>query len=191
MSRRAQKHTVLHRLYHDHPAHGLEYLQLQWHYAVEKTSMSDPNARWIREVQMCPTIYRNSEEFDPGCTPTFEIEDMEKYQCWEHTGTLQNNYPVVSVRTSWNNSAKLELHRLAVLSKQWFSPNILSKGMTASHLCHNSKCIKPSHLCCESITYNSHRNTCRAWCIVDGDLYNQCLHEPQCLFSGNHIRPPQ
>ena len=42
---------------------------------------------------------------------------------------------------------------------------------TISHLCHNKKCINPSHLVWESMQINLSRNVC----------LGECLHLPKCI----------
>jgi hypothetical protein len=50
------------------------------------------------------------------------------------------------------------------------------KTLTASHLCHNAKCLNPKHLVLETLAVNKARNGCPSC--------EHCFHKPRCLIPG-------
>lgn len=48
--------------------------------------------------------------------------------------------------------------------------------LSCSHLCHQSRCVNPSHLIFEEIKYNISRNTCKN---LGHNLH--CDHQPKCF----------
>lgn len=158
---------------------GREQLQNIWNNAIE-SAKTDNNEERILVLEEKVREYGRSDKI-----PIRKVWG-EEFHCIIHRGHRMNGYPVTSVRLSRNGSAKIALHQLAILQGDWESP-IVEKGMTASHLCHNPMCIRPEHLCTETIHQNSSRNHCQSWIRVDGKLYHVCPHEPKCLFLGNFL----
>ena len=61
----------------------------------------------------------------------------------------------------------------------------LDESLEASHLCHNSVCVNPYHLCWESHQANESRKRCLVWAVYEdgGDVVyvNACKHSPRCI----------
>lgn len=53
-------------------------------------------------------------------------------------------------------------------------------NMTTSHLCHNSMCLNPYHVCFESLEVNKGRNGCSG-------PPDKCGHTPRCFIPGPNI----
>jgi len=74
-------------------------------------------------------------------------------------------------------------HRLAIIASD--NGEQLAGGKHASHLCHNAKCVNPSHLIAEDNADNQKRKPCTdlhiAKCQGCGHVYNPCPHTPQCI----------
>lgn len=66
------------------------------------------------------------------------------------------------------------------------------KDYEASHLCHNSVCVNPGHLCWESARANNKRKNCTVWqrCTAHencGKKQATCVHDPPCLKAINGV----
>ena len=112
-----------------------------------------------------------------------ELKDVtaNHWFCHEISDSVQTSYPV-TMREG-------ETIRLAIVactagkgvaisgSSDW------SKRQTASHICHNAKCINPDHLCWETLLYNLDRIGCYGY-SKHGDKIGKsklCSHNPRCL----------
>ncbi|KAL0480139.1 hypothetical protein AKO1_001361 [Acrasis kona] len=182
-TRQKYTETTLHRLWHNGYK---DTTKTAWEAALNSVWKLDPTERIEMELLKTP-VYSIE-----GAPITYNIHDLlpsfnkEEYTCWEYSGSIQNGYPVSSTRTSWNQSTKIELHRVALLAKSnWEDLTIMNKGMTASHLCHNTRCIRPSHIICETLADNVNRNYCSCWILIKHQLVHTCLHNPLCLYSGS------
>jgi hypothetical protein len=87
---------------------------------------------------------------------------------------------------------KKQAHRLV-----WEELNgPIPKDMDISHLCGNSKCIKPDHLHLESHQYNMSRIGCQGIYKRMDKWYNLCTHSPPCKvitiadFKVNQVEEP-
>lgn len=174
--------SVMKRLYNNH----LDESLAAYNRAFLQSSIPNPLPRIEAEIKNSPIYSDRPSPIFLDMNKLVSTFDLEEYACWKHEGQFQNGYPVVSIRTDWNNSTKIELHRWSLLCDPE-DPNqpIMDKKMTASHLCHNKACIRPTHIVCESIPYNASRNHCVCWTIINDQLVCTCLHDPPCLFSGS------
>eukprot|EP00048_Salpingoeca_helianthica_P011409 m.164542 g.164542 ORF g.164542 m.164542 type:complete len:159 (+) comp15224_c0_seq1:725-1201(+) len=106
-------------------------------------------------------------------------QEDESLHCLLDTGMLQNGYP----SASWSHTeANVQVSHLVLLEKGLIHvPHRIHK-QTASHLCHNKRCIRPEHIICESIGRNGSRNRCMAFVdLPDGQRIVACGHVPRCL----------
>lgn len=105
--------------------------------------------------------------------------NQEDLHCWIYQGSTQAGYPILSTT---HDGPKVPIHILALYKGTGQVP-YRSRRETASHLCHNKLCIKPSHLTVESIGANGKRNNCLAYrfCKVSKRCINACGHTPRCL----------
>jgi len=103
----------------------------------------------------------------------------ESLHCWILDKHLQNGYPVASYSRT---EANIPVSHLALRVTLGESPHH-AKRQTASHLCHNKRCIRPEHIIIESIGLNGRRNGCLAFvtCGGCGAKTNACGHEPVCI----------
>lgn len=114
------------------------------------------------------------------------------FQEWDNIAQLGNcyiknpytldSYPTLSVRTIRNSSSNLFLYQIPARIEE-FNQNPLQrinwgKEYVASHLCHTKQCL----VCAikEPRSYNTHRNFCVAFTLMDGILVWTCQHEPKC-----------
>ena len=108
-------------------------------------------------------------------------EAEEALYCHVDDGMLQNGYP----SASWSHTeANIQVSHLVLLVQK--GPEHVpyrSRRETASHLCHNKRCIRASHIVKESIGLNGRRNDCLAFIQSPccGLLLNACGHVPRCL----------
>lgn len=70
--------------------------------------------------------------------------------------------------------SKLLVH---VFTKACFEDN--TDDLDVSHLCHNRKCCRPSHLAYESRSYNKSRDGCCGY-IITRNAHLVCKHKPAC-----------
>jgi hypothetical protein len=56
-------------------------------------------------------------------------------------------------------------------------------GDQVSHLCDNSRCLRPEHLRWETQQQNSDRKNCPGWaqCACCDTMHDICKHEPKCI----------
>lgn len=104
----------------------------------------------------------------------------EALHCWNDNGMIQNGYPSVSYS---HDEANIQVSHLAlrVTNGDEGVPK-RSQSETASHLCHNKLCIRPSHIVKESIGQNGRRNNCLAFVVCPhGTRINACGHTPRCI----------
>lgn len=166
---------------------GQAELQRIWNNAIRNVRVVNSLPRWQE-------IFDNTDEFGPEEHPVLKQAPLDfaqdpEFNCWEYQGQTQNGYPVVSVRIQRNQSAKIQVHQLAILQKDWNDQQIATPGITASHTCHNSLCIRPDHLHPESIARNTSRNYCQCYIFYNGEILWVCRHEPPCLFPGSLSNP--
>lgn len=105
--------------------------------------------------------------------------DDEALHCWVLNKHLQNGYPVASYSRT---AANIPISHLALRIVRGESPH-RARRQTASHLCHNKRCIRPDHIVIESIGLNGRRNGCLAFvsCSGCGAKASACGHEPKCI----------
>ena len=105
-----------------------------------------------------------------------------KGDCVEFTGFI-DKYGYGVKKVTWPNGSlhRDGAHRVAFMLEhrilRWDVPRLDVYGfnMDVSHLCHNKKCIKPSHLVLESHLTNLSRCHCVSTQSCTG-------HEPPCFF---------
>mmetsp|Transcript_28934 Transcript_28934/g.94203 ORF Transcript_28934/g.94203 Transcript_28934/m.94203 type:complete len:163 (+) Transcript_28934:420-908(+) len=117
--------------------------------------------------------FAEAVDFDNG------FPDEPDLHCILDMNGTQNGYPYVS----WHHKeANVQLSHLALLFGTGAAPQ-RKDGETASHLCHNKRCIRPEHLIVESIADNAARNGCVAFveCHDCGNRVPACPHTPPCL----------
>jgi len=63
---------------------------------------------------------------------------------------------------------------------QWPYPD----NFEASHLCHSSNCLRPSHITMEPRSVNDERNNCSGEieCLTCKTVLDACTHEPHCIW---------
>jgi hypothetical protein len=132
------------------------------------------NLKELREELLNDAVKRNNllkEQKINNCTI--------KGTCWESTlePSKQNGY----IQVSYKGKKPFCIHVLSCYDNLERLPN---KDEDISHLCHNSKCFNPRHLCIESKIYNQQRKNCKVWhtcphCEHD-KLVCICCHEPPC-----------
>jgi len=63
---------------------------------------------------------------------------------------------------------------------QWPYPD----GFEASHLCHSSNCLRPSHIAMEPRSVNDERNNCSGEieCSRCKTVLDACTHDPRCIW---------
>lgn len=100
--------------------------------------------------------------------------------CLVDTGMLQNGYPSVSYS---HTAANIQVSHLALrVEKGEEHVPHRSRRETASHLCHNKRCIKAEHIIKESVGSNGRRNGCLAFISCEcGTRLNACGHSPRCI----------
>lgn len=106
-----------------------------------------------------------------------ESKEFKKYVTWNKTKGM------------WNWKLKeLDIKGYArctqLITRAWFIKDMMKYGKpiesrTASHLCHNKKCIKSTHIVFEPLSWNMNRNMCIA---------SQCIHWPKCLRNGPSVK---
>ena len=175
-TRRPKTSTPIKRI---HRSYSTRFLEIQWGLALRKSEHVDRSL--YLQNQIINGNWIGAEEYNDA----FNIPDVT---CREYRGgDVQCGYPVIKVRTDREVrlNTNLELYKLAVLSKDWDDNNpIFKKKNTASHLCHNKRCINPEHLTCEALDINTNRRYCKAWVVVDGVPVHICSHKPKCLVNG-------
>jgi hypothetical protein len=112
---------------------------------------------------------------------TVETNDQEDQalHCIIDQGMLQNGYPSVSHS---HTEANIQVSHLVLRVEKGIVP-IRAERETASHLCHNKRCIRAEHIIIESIGQNGRRNGCLAFvaCSDCTIRVNACGHEPHCI----------
>mmetsp|Transcript_28235 Transcript_28235/g.40347 ORF Transcript_28235/g.40347 Transcript_28235/m.40347 type:complete len:376 (+) Transcript_28235:17-1144(+) len=112
-----------------------------------------------------------------------EFEDVtaNHWFCHEISDSVQAMYPNTTRRGS-----QVYLHIVACTAKHGVAINSSSDRsgiQTASHICHNDRCIKPGHLCWETMVDNLDRIGCYGY-SKHGDKIGKsdlCQHSPRCL----------
>ena len=97
------------------------------------------------------------------------------------TSTRTNNYVQTSRKIN-GRTIHSRIHQVALLKK--IRLTAIPEGLEASHLCHNKRCMKISHLSAEPHFINMSRNTCaymrettgdRGYCTGDHQGYENCI----------------
>jgi len=70
---------------------------------------------------------------------------------------------------------KVYCHVVAAMVRTREKPD----GREASHLCHNPRCVRPSHMTFENGALNKSRSCCELFLGLRVDYI--CPHEPRCL----------
>nr|ABF71490.1 putative homing endonuclease [Pleopsidium chlorophanum] len=109
--------------------------------------------------------------------------------CWESNlaGRPNSGYQRVNLRNTVINGRKAEvriyLHQLTLIADnrrgELMAAVLESElAMECSHLCHNGRCFRPSHLVVEPRAENKERQTCNGHFIIKhgGMTYNPCRH---------------
>jgi Zinc-binding loop region of homing endonuclease len=144
-----------------------------------------------RKVNLTPAVMRitieqateyYTKKLDESKKNDWGLPDEPQLTCYEVHTNVQNGYPVYSYSHS---EANLQISHLALRVTKGDAevPYYKSKRETASHLCHNKKCIRASHIIKEKIGANGRRNGCLAF-VACGDCdkrINACGHHPHCI----------
>lgn len=112
-------------------------------------------------------------------------ESDERLHCLVDQGMLQNGYPSVS----WSHTeANIQVSHLVLrVEKGDDQVPHRARRETASHLCHNKRCIRSEHIIKEAIGLNSRRNGCLAFVFAsNGERISACGHVPKCLLPSPH-----
>ena len=115
-------------------------------------------------------------------------------ECMIWKGAVNNRgYGIFRYRAPEGTFRSIGAHRVSAFVNNGLDGNfdfVLSERLHASHLCHNKKCINPSHINLESSSINQLRqncirtNACHGHCTRDGRRQPDCLlhlmaiHEP-------------
>ncbi len=112
-------------------------------------------------LEMSDKISKNSEMKPSGCREWLK-------------GPYTNTYGKITGRMPLEKCKKtLYVHRIAYLVKERLVA--LPEGTEISHLCHNRRCVEPSHLRAEEHITNVERQHCKK--------QNSCTknHTPHCI----------
>lgn len=166
---------------------GNDWITQQWTNALNNgTTIDDPSLLTLFESFWIPLFKTRILLSDMVDLPDFKTlifnQWLEMYEscsrCINSTNSTMNGYPVVSCRTSRNTSTKLQLHIVA---------NYINLGVVptlhTSHYCHQKLCLV--HVCHENQNYNTHRNYCQCFVVIDNKLVWICTHRPRCLIPGS------
>nr|ABF71493.1 putative homing endonuclease [Pleopsidium gobiense] len=109
--------------------------------------------------------------------------------CWESNlvGRPGSGYQRVNLRNTYINGIKADvqiyLHQLTLIAdgrRDELMAAVLESdlAMECSHLCHNGRCFRPTHLVVEPRAENKERQTCNGHYIIKhgGMTYNPCRH---------------
>lgn len=116
---------------------------------------------------------------------------LEPFQCWNRgqgTGYTvdtrqraidEQGYARINARLS-GGPQKIQLHRFMIWMAEGENP---INDLDCSHRCHNSWCIRPSHLIYESKKTNLNRKGCPGYLIfpLENTFKRICNHSPPCL----------
>lgn len=150
--------------------------------------MSNPPAKRRRISNDSPAVMRITKEKAATLLASRKAKAKvekngtqdEKLWCLLDTGMLQNGYPSVS----WSHTeANIQVSHLVLRIEKGEDhvPHRVRRE-TASHLCHNKRCIRTEHIVKESVGANGRRNGCLANVSCEcGVRVNACGHEPRCL----------
>ena len=85
-------------------------------------------------------------------------------------------YGVINCRFRCGYNRAVTVHRLSYMLQHRITH--VDSGLDASHLCHNSLCVKVSHISMEPHSVNNNRQYCMAqnFCFGHGQ-YSQCMLE--------------
>ena len=123
------------------------------------------------EMEKYTWILSNCIEYSPP-------EDVNNIiKCWiPNPNAVGMQYDATNNQFRFSNKGKYDL--VHVFTSEFIKG---SKGtLDASHLCHNRRCCRPSHITFESRTDNIARVDCPGYIIVEGRLYKVCTHYPPC-----------
>jgi len=141
--------------------------------AVMRVSLA--RAKSLIEVRQANAVVEQNGQDDPALW------------CQLDTGMFQNGYPSVSYS---HTEANIQVSHL-VLRVEKGEEHVphRCRRETASHLCHNKRCIKAEHLIKESVGANGRRNGCLAFVTCDcGARINACGHYPRCILPSPHAQ---
>ena len=79
----------------------------------------------------------------------------------------------VKLPVAGSKSQVMYVHRLAYMTSRRVLE--LSPGLEVSHLCHQARCVEPTHLCLETHSTNQERVTCHLQGICTKN------HVPHCI----------
>jgi len=94
---------------------------------------------------------------------------------------LNTSYATITIRTDFSIGSHFPLYQMPIRLTEIEQYGYLINHDTnwvASHTCHTKQCI----ICTvgESKSYNTHRNHCIAFTLVNGYIIWTCNHEPKC-----------
>ena len=113
-----------------------------------------------------------------------DVGFLGKYLCQEMPDAPHiKGYPRVNLQGSdfeipFNRAKMLYLSHVS-LSRSGIFPN--STNDDASHLCGNTRCVKPEHLVWEPHSINVSRTNCVGDIACDCGIHSFCNHDPKCI----------
>lgn len=126
---------------------------------------------------------------------TIKIDKQDIYRKWIELSKLNecliynknklDTYATKTIRTLKSSGQHFPLYQMPIRISEYIEKGTLiqwSNDTVASHLCHTKNCLKC--VVKESKLYNSHRNYCIAFTLVDTKLKWICQHNPQCKIFG-------
>lgn len=84
------------------------------------------------------------------------------------------------------------VHHLLWMQQQGWA-RIVPEAYEVSHLCHQTKCLQPEHVCVETAREHDDRDACKGKEIVIACFGNHqatrnpCTHEPPCILPIVHL----
>ena len=112
-------------------------------------------------------------------------DDHDVFGCWiPIVGTKGIDYNEVNNQFRFSfKGVKTLLH---VFTKGLFEENY--DNLDVSHLCHDRKCCRPSHLVYENRSDNKSRDGCPGYVIDNDKAHLLCKHKPPCKVTSSIIK---
>jgi hypothetical protein len=160
----------------------------------ESTKWSDNELKDIFDKKVWNNLMKN--KISTNILKIINIDKQIIYEQWLKFSKLDecliyqkdnlDRYPTRTVRTVTSSGRQFPFHQFPIRRSEYEETGKLQNWpyeMVASHLCHSKQCLT----CCikEHRKYNTHRNDCVAFIIVDTKLHWICKHTPQCKIFGN------
>ncbi len=142
-----------------------------------------------KNKRLCEEIiekYKNENRLIPR--EELQDEAAMHWHCHEISDTTQGKYPIEKRMTNDGRKSVL-LHVAACTAQNGVAVNGGSSSysnfatmMSASHICQNDRCIRPSHLCWETLRDNISRRGCYGYAKSGENIGESklCKHNPRC-----------